>query len=315
MNGFTYRRITGDVEQLADGALLYAGGTDLLPAIKVGLLRPDELVDIKSSAIADTIERTDDGWRIGALATLAEVQHHAELAADLAVVSEAAGLAATRQIRNRATVGGNLLQRSRCGYYRSPEVSCWLQGGAGCPARSGIHDHHAVVADGMCITTQPSDLATALVAFDAVIEVARDGSVDRRPVTDHFAAPTDERRSLHTLGDGEVVTGVVVPVRAGIRSTYLKAMDRAAWQFALVGVAAAVVPGGVRLAASGVAATPWRLGAAETVLDGIEWSDVTGDDIDRAADAATTGFAPLERNAYKLPLLRGLVAEALHRLR
>lgn len=286
-----------------------AGGTDLLTRLKAGLDQPDALVDLKASDLGRNIEAVDGGWRLGALVTLSQIEHHPGLCADVPALVEAVGQAATPQLRNRATIAGNLLQRPRCWYFRHGQVRCWLAGGDSCPARLGRNEHHAVFdTDGPCVATHPSDAAAALVALGATVTVLDGGAGERElAVADLLRAPTEERRVEHVLADDAVITAVTVP--SAPRSTYLKAMDRAVWAFALVGVAAVLPDGGaVRLVASGVANTPWRLVAAEAALAG---TDLAPDAVDRAVAAATDGAAHLAENGYKLPLLRALTRRAL----
>lgn len=315
---FTYSRGEAEPRPVDDpSTALLAGGTDLLPLVKVGLVDPDRVVDLKTSDLPTTIERGDDGWRIGALATLADVEDHDGLRADLPLLGEAVDEAATRQLRHRATVGGTLLQRPRCRYYRAEAMTCWFDGADHCPARGGRNEHHAIFQTGPCVAVQPSDLAAALVAAGARVTLR--GEEERTiPVADLLAPPTDERRSLNTLRPGEVVVTVTVPEHGGARSCYRKAMDRAAWAFALAAVAAVVEVGddgtitSASLVASGVAAVPWRLEAAEDMLQGRPLDE---DAIAVAAAAAPGGAEPLGENGYKVALLRGLVERALHHLR
>ncbi len=315
---FEYRRPdTLDPEALADpGVVLYAGGTDLLPLTKLGLVRPQVVVDVKGTSIPGAIERTEDGWRLGGLATLAAIEDHDGLRADLAVIDQAVAQAATRQIRNRATVGGNLLQRPRCRYYRDEAMSCWFSGGDSCPAREGRNEHHGIFDTGGCVAVQPSDLASALVALDAHVAIV--GRADRTvAVADLLAPPTDDRRSLNRLEPGEVVDSVLVPAGDGRRSCYLKAMDRAAWQFALVGLAAVVDTADdgtvrdARLVASGVATVPWTL---DSTRDSLIGRPLDAETIAEAAGHADDGARALSENGYKRALLRGLARRALERL-
>lgn len=303
-----YEPHVGDA--LAVDAEFIAGGTDLVTLMRGGLRRPSSVVDLKAGDLPVGITTTDEGWRIGAGTTLAMIEDHAELTASASVLSQAAAQAATRQIRNRATIAGNLLQRSRCSYFRDDTIPCWLKGGDSCPARSGLHEHLAVVDQGPCITTQPSDPASALVALNATVTFEVDGASTTIPVAELLAPPTEEHRRLHRLPHGAVIRHLDVPRPSG-PSIYLKAMDRAAWQFALVGVAAVRGGDDVIVVASGIAATPYVLDAVSSTLAG-DWS---GDVIDRAAAAATEGLSPGERNGYKLPLLRGLTRRALDSLR
>lgn len=312
---FDYRRAEADEPLGLDGAstLGLAGGTDLLPLHKLGLVSPGTLVDLKTSGLGRGVERGEDGWRIGALATLADVEDHAELAADLPVVRGAVAEAATRQLRNRATVGGNLLQQPRCRYYRNEGIDCWLNGGSTCPARDGRNEHHAIFDTGTCIAVQPSDLASALVALDAVVEFAGGES---RPVAELLAVPTDDRRSLHRLGAGQAIDAVVIPAAPARHSAYRKVMARAGWAFALVGVAAVVdIENGsvsrARLVASGVAATPWRLQQAEEQLVG---TTLDAEAIAAAGSVATEGAVDFGENGYKQPMLAGALESVLHQL-
>lgn len=314
---FTYTRAIGALSPLDDAADAFlAGGTDLLPLYKVGLVDPGRVVDIKTSDLPATIERDGDSWRIGALATLADVEDHDELRTAFPALSQSVEQAATRQLRHRATVGGNLLQRPRCRYYRAEATTCWFDGGDTCPARDGRNEHHAIFETSRCVAVQPSDLASVLVAAGAEVTVR--GDQDRSvPVADLLAPPDDGRRSLHLLAEGEIIVSVHVPDPGSSRSCYRKAMDRAAWAFALVGLAAIVDVGDdgrvVRadLVASGVASVPLRLTAAEEALVGRTFGD---DAITAAAAAATDGAEPLQENRYKMALLSGLTGQALRQL-
>lgn len=288
-----------------------AGGTDLLTLMKAGLNAPSRLLDLKRlDELSAGVDLADDGGvRLGALLTLAAIERDPRLGARYPLLAQAAGSAATPQLRNRATLGGNLLQRPRCWYFRDPQIGCWLKGGDDCPARDGLNQHHALFETGPCRAVHPSDLAGALLALDAAA-VVRDARGERRvALAELFAAPESARRRETTLGDDELLTAVDVPAApAGARGVYLKAMERKAWAFALVGVAALVAPGHVRLVANGVAATPWRLRAAEDALaDGA----LDAADIDRAAAAAPADAEPLAHNGYKIALLQGLVKQAL----
>lgn len=316
---FEYRRVEGDV-RVDPGTMVLAGGTDLMPLHKVGLIDPDAVLDIKTSDLPADISHADGRWRLGALTTLAELEDHEGLRSTFPAVGDAVRQAATRQIRNRATVGGNLLQRPRCRYYRDEHTTCWFAGGDDCPARGGQNAHHAIFDTdeqaGSCVAVQPSDLASVLVALDA--EVVVDGApAPGIRVADLLRAPTDDHRSMHGLRPDQVIEAIEIVERPGRVSTYRKAMDRAAWQFALAGIAATVVTdesgeiAEARLVASGVANTPWRLSASEESLIGTRLSV---DTIAGASALADRGAEPLEHNGYKRSLLRGLVRRALEDL-
>jgi xanthine dehydrogenase YagS FAD-binding subunit len=320
MRRFEYRRpgtVEDACEQLGDGAPAFAGGTDLLTLVKAGLRAPDQVVDIKRSGLRADVVDHGDHVSIGALATLHDVEHDEVVRDRLTALAEAAGLTATPQLRHRATIAGNLLQRPRCWYFRTPEVDCWLHGGHDCPARTGRNEHHAIFDESPCVAVHPSDLAGPLVALDAVVRLqGRDGS-RTVAVADLLAAPTDDRRRETTIRADEIVTAVDVPTPGPIISTYRKAMDRATWAFALAGVAVAARRDGDRLAdvgvvLSGVANTPHRATASEAVL---REGGLTAATVERAAAAAVDGAAPLAENGYKRPLVVALTAEALHELR
>ena len=300
----------------ADGLVRpLAGGTDLLPLIKADITTPARLIDVKRvPELTDQIVEGGDGLTLGALATLAQLETHAAVRDRYAVLAEAAGLAATPQLRNMATVGGNLLQRPRCWYYRNSLFTCWLKGGEECQAREGENQQHAIFDLSPCVAVHPSDLPTALLVLDAEVRVKGAGGERAVALADFFAPPTEERRTETLLGEDELILSVRVPSPPpGTRSTYLKAMDRKVWAFALVGVAAiARVDDGTireaRLGLSGVANVPWRAREAETLLVGAQPSPEL---FARVADAALADAKPLEHNRYKLPLARGLIARAL----
>ena len=308
---FTYEPADDLAALSQPGTKALAGGTDLLPLHKLGLADPDRVVDLKASDLPTSIEEADGRWRIGALATLADLEDHDGLRASLPLLGEAVDQAATRQLRNRATVGGNLLQEPRCRYYRSEDVTCWYAGGDSCPAREGRNEHHAIFQTSPCVAVQPSDLASALVCAGAQVELS---SGQTLTVADLLASPTDERRSMHLLPAGAAIVAVTVPSAEGRRSAYRKAMDRAAWQFALAGVAASVAVGEsgtvteASIVASGVAAVPWRLVGAERALGGRQLDD---EGVAAAAAAAAEDAEPLTENGYKVRLLQGLVQRTL----
>jgi xanthine dehydrogenase YagS FAD-binding subunit len=292
-----------------------AGGTDLLTLMKADLLEPSQLIDIKRLAdLDDGIAEGPDGLTIGALATLAEIEDDPLVRALCPALSEAAALAATPQLRNMATIGGNLLQRPRCWYFRDSNIDCWLKGGDDCPAREGANQLHAIFDVSPCVAVHPSDPATALVALDATVRLR--GSLGERElaVADFFAAPTADRRRETVIAENELIVAIRIPAQGdGARSTYLKAMERKVWAFALVGVAASIRMEGSRIADArlvlgGVANVPWRAGTAERVLVG---SEPTSAVITQAAEVALSDATPLRENGYKIPLARALVRRAL----
>jgi xanthine dehydrogenase YagS FAD-binding subunit len=306
----------GEADSLTpNGTRALAGGTDLLPLMKADLIAPERLVDIKRLAeLGDQIEEMPDGLRLGALTTLDQIEQSAVIQERYAALAEAAALAATPQLRNMATIGGNLLQRPRCWYFRHPHVACWLKGGDSCPAREGENQLHTLFDVSPCVAAHPSDPATALLALDASVRLRGRTSERELPLADFLAPPTEERRTETVIAGDELLISVHIPSDTASRSTYLKAMERKAWAFALVGVAVSVRMEGSRFARSrvvlgGVAPVPWRAEAAERVLTGAVASDEV---IARAAAAALEGAQPLTQNGYKVPLVEALVRRALH---
>jgi xanthine dehydrogenase YagS FAD-binding subunit len=259
---------------LGDGSVALAGGTELVPLLRDGLVHAERLVHV-----ADAVPRGVDGTRIGAGTTLAELEVDPQIPAAL---REACRLAASPQLRSMGTIGGNLLQATRCWYWRL-DFPCRLHGGDRCHAAEGVHREHAVFANDFCASAHPSDPAAALVALGATLRT------DRRelPVADLYRLPTADDVSTTTLEPGELILELEVP--APEASVYLKAMDRQRWSFPIVGVAAARSAGGVRLALAGAAPIPWTI---ESEAD---------------LDAAT----PLPGTAYKLDIARALVRRAL----
>ncbi len=292
-----------------------AGGTDLLTLMKADIAAPGRLVNIKRLPdLPRGVEEGEQGLSLGALTTLTEIETHPVIRERYPLLAEAAEVAATPQLRNMATLGGNLLQRPRCWYFRNPRFSCWLKGGEECQARDGENQQHALFGGAPCVAVHPSDLAPALVTLDAEVRLRGQGGERTLPIAELFALPEKERRTETVVGNDELVLSVRLPAPpAGTRSTYLKAMDRKVWAFALVAVAAAVRLDGrhvtdARLVLGGVAPIPWRVSAAERELLGAEVSDEL---FARAAEVALSGAEPLRHNAYKIALAKALIRQAL----
>jgi xanthine dehydrogenase YagS FAD-binding subunit len=331
VRAFDYSSATtlSDAAEFLDGrARPLAGGTDLLPLMKLDVAGPPRLVDIKRlPELRADIQPEGDGLRIGALTTLSMLESSPLVRERYAALAESAGLAASPQLRNMATLGGNLLQRPRCWYFRSSLFHCWLKGGTECHARDGENQYHAILGESPCVAVHPSDPPAALLLFDAVIHTTR----RQIPVHEFFVEPTDDHRTENILEPDELILAVTLPPASG-RSTYLKAMNRKVWAFALVGVAVRVeldatrrvngaTPSGAatpnatgptvadaRIVLHGVANVPYRVQAAERALIG---QSLTQSTITAAAEAAVVSAHPLEHNAYKLPLTHGLLRQAL----
>ena len=313
---FAYARATDeqDAVRLAaqPGTAFLAGGTDFLPLWKAGLAAPSRVIDIGRLAL-DRIEVRDDVVVIGALARLADAAGHPSIRRELPGLAQALLASASPQVRNMATVGGNLMQRTRCLYFRGADFACNKRApGSGCSALEGQNRQHAILGtSSACVATHPSDLAVALVALGASLHL-RGASGERRvAVEDFFLLPgaTPERETM--LMAGELLVAVEVP-RTPRRSAYLKLRDRASFEFAVVSacVAAEVRDDRIAticLAAGGVATTPWRLKACEAALAGARLDDA----VLRAASAlAAEGARPLGGNGFKVELLQRTV----HRL-
>jgi xanthine dehydrogenase YagS FAD-binding subunit len=262
------------VGALGNGARGLAGGTDLVPLLRDGLVAADRLVDLRR-----VIPSGIDGTAIGAGTTLAELEADPQIPDAL---REACRLAASPQLRNMGTIGGNLLQATRCWYWRL-NYPCRLHGGDVCHAREGQHREHAIFANDYCASAHPSDVAAALLALDATVETTRAAG----PLAGLYRLPDDHDRNLVDLGADELITRI--HYERPEQSVYLKAMDRKRWAFALVGVAAARYDDGVRLGLAGVAPIPWRLASL--------------DDLEQAT--------PLPGTAYKLELARALGRRAI----
>jgi len=322
MKPFAYVR-AGSVAQAArlvgKGSAALAGGTDLLGLMKGGIAAPERLVDLtRIDGLRGWTRERGAGLRIGALTPLVELEESEQLARHLPIVREALADAATLQLRAMGTLGGNLLQRNRCWYFRDEAIPCWLKGGTRCFAVDGENAHHAIIGtDGGCSRVSPSDLAPALIAHDARVRIASARGTRTIPLAELFTDPALHRREEHTIRAGEIITHVTIPDTAlQRRGTYLKAMDRKAWSFALVSVAAAArLRDGklrdTRIVLGGVAPVPWRVEAAEQEIDGRPYGDEIAA---RAADVLLAGAQPLRDNGYKIALAKELVRRALARL-
>jgi xanthine dehydrogenase YagS FAD-binding subunit len=321
LNAFSYARpraLAEALRMLRNGAVALAGGTDLVGLMKDGLARPQSLVDLTGiEGLRGWSHAKGRGLRIGALTPLVELETNDALAKTMPILRESLRDAATVQLRTMGTVGGNLLQRNRCWYFRDEGTVCWLKGGNRCFAIDGENRYHAIIGAQECVIVSPSDLVPALLAYDAEIALTSSRGTRRMKLADLFIAPHGKERREHSLRPGELITEVRVPEAAlARRGTYLKAMDRKAWSFALVSVAAAAriergIARDVRLVMGGVAPVPWRVIAAEKGLEGSSLDEASCAD---AADRLLAGATPLRDNGYKVTLARELVRRALRAL-
>src|SRR3954447_5475647 len=290
--------------QQADAKFI-AGGTDLLQLMKDHVERPQHLVDLEGLPL-DTFSIDADGARIGALVRMSDLADDPTLRRHYPVIAEALLASASPQVRNMATIGGNLLQRTRCGYFRDVGfLACnKRQPGSGCGAILGLNRLHAVLGGSdYCVATHASDLAVALAALDATIEVQGGNGTRAVPLDQFYLLPADTPQRETVLAPGEIITAVLVPPSAtGERSHYLKLRDRASFEFALVSAAVvvAVEDGRIRrarVAMGGVGTKPWRLPAVEEALAG---TTATREALASAAAHAAEGARPLNENGFKV---------------
>lgn len=318
---FTYERASSveDAAELggSEGAVLHAGGTDLLGCLRDGVFSADKVVSLSGLEELRGIRETrDGGLRIGALTTLTEVATSPLVAERYTALAQGAASAASPQLRNQGTIGGNICQRPRCWYFRG-NWHCRRKGGNTCYAIAGENHYHCIFGGSGCYIVHPSDTAPALVALGANVRVASRSGARLVPMESFFLLPADDIRRENVLEPGQLVTEIVLPpVAAGARSVYRKVRDRGAWDFALAGLAASLTLSGDRverasLVLSGVAPKPWRAVDAESALTGGRLDPET---IARAAAASVEGARPLEHNGYKVALVRGLVTETLRAL-
>ena len=303
----------------APGAAYLAGGTNLVDLMKAGVARPGRLVHIGRLEGLDRIEKLSDGaTRIGALVRNADLARDADFAARYPLIAEATLSAASPQLRNAATVGGNLMQRTRCVYFFDPLSACNKRvPGAGCDARGGETRGAAILgASEACVATHASDLCVALAALDAVVEIAAAAGRREIPLAAFYRLPGDAPQRETELEAGELILGVRLPAAAAgfaHHARYLKARDRVSYAFALASAAAALrFDGGViaaaRLALGGVATVPWRAREAEAALAGAKPSDEV---FAKAAEAALADAKPVGDNSFKIELARRVATRAL----
>ncbi|XRQ11952.1 FAD binding domain-containing protein [Actinomadura welshii] len=321
MDAFAYARADRPetaVELAAEpGSRFIAGGTDVLNLMRDGAEHHDRLIDInalKLTGIRETAQRIE----LGALCRMSDVAAHRAVRRRVRVLAQALLASASPQVRNMASLGGNLLQRTRCWYFRDATMPCNKRSpGSGCSAIDGQNRWHAILGGSdHCIAVHPSDMAVALTALDATVHTLGTGGPRRVPVRDLYVPPSGTPHRETVLRPGELITRIDVPVTPlAARSRYLKLRDRASFEFAVVSVAAMVrLRGGVvreaSLAFGGVAPRPWRSPAAERALTGRRLDE---DSIRAAGEALVRDARPREGNAFKVPLVQRALADVLRR--
>ncbi|MFC3458314.1 MULTISPECIES: FAD binding domain-containing protein [Massilia] len=311
MKAFTYQRARTPAEaalaaERTPGSRFVAGGTNLLDLMKLEIETPPHLIDVNHLGL-DRIEATPQGGlRIGAQVLNVDLAGDARVRRDYGVLSRALLAGASAQLRNKATTAGNLLQRTRCPYFYDTAQACNKRvPGSGCSAIGGYNRNHAIVGHSeACIATHPSDMAVAMQLLDAGVETVRgDGSTRVIPIADFYRLPGNTPHIENTLAAGELITAVTLPAPLGGRHFYRKVRDRASYAFALVSVAAVVLPDGSgRVALGGVAHKPWRVPAAESAMPGGAHAVV---------ERLLAGAKPTDQNAFKVPLVERTLAAVL----
>ncbi|TQK42604.1 xanthine dehydrogenase YagS FAD-binding subunit [Streptomyces sp. SLBN-118] len=324
MREFGYERafdVSGALALLgtAPDAHFLGGGTNLVDLMKAGVERPALLIDVRELPL-DGIEFADDsGLRIGATVTNSDLAAHPAVRRHYPALAQAVLAGASGQLRNMATVGGNLLQRTRCGYFTELSKPCNKRApGSGCPALTGEHHNHAILgASEHCVATHPSDMAVALAAFDAVISYETEDGPGELPIAEFYLPVGDTPHIETALPPGALITGVTLPpVPVAAHSRYRKVRERASYAFAIGSIAALLdiqndVVREVRLAFGAVASRPWRARAAERALIG---GPASAEAFAAAADAELAGAEALPENGYKVTLIRNLVVAVLTEL-
>ncbi len=299
------------------GTDFLAGGTDMVQLMTEHLRNPDRIIDISTLPGLDSIEVHARGLRLGALVRMSDAAAHPSVQSQCPVISEALLASASAQVRNLATLGGNLLQRTRCGYFRDPGAPCEKrEPGTGCPAITGQNRFHAVLGGSeSCIATYAGDFANALLVLDATVNIAGPNGERTVPLADLHRIPGDTPAIETQLAPGELIQSIDVQTGpAARRSHYLKVRDRASfeWSIASAAVALDLVEDGMvrdaRIAIGGVATKPWRLPRVEAALRGKRFNLAL---TQMAAAHAADGAVPRGRNAYKVELIRRTVARAL----
>src|SRR6266700_35261 len=321
MNPFRYERASDVSTALAmlaqaPSAAFLGGGTNLVDLMKLGVAQPDLLIDVAHLPY-DRIELLPDGGiRIGAAVRNSDLAADRTIRARYPLLAQALLSGASGQLRNLATTGGNLLQRTRCVYFQDVSKPCnKREPGSGCPARAGYHRNLAILgASEACIATHPSDMAVALVALDAIVRVLGPNGERTIPLASFHRLPGDEPQRDTVLEHGELITAIdLPPLSYATHSHYRKVRDRASYAFALVSVAAAIdvadgIVRDVRIAFGGVAHVPWRARKAEAALRG---AAATEEVFRRAAEAELADAQPLRGNEFKVPLARNILVRTL----
>jgi xanthine dehydrogenase YagS FAD-binding subunit len=302
-------------ELAGDHGRYLAGGIDLLGEMKETIAQPEVLVNIKALPGLNKIEAGERTWKMGANVTVAQLEEHAGLKATFAGLQQAAAEVGSRQIRNVATVGGNLAQHSRCWYYRHRDIHCLKKGGDTCYARNGENKYHSLFTSNPCVSPVVSNLAIALAALEATVNVQRGGKPVPMSVAEFYAKAWDNPTAHHSLEHGDLVLSVEVPVQ-GRRSTYLQVSEKAAFDWALVSCAVAARVAGrklshARIVLGAVGNVPYQVQSANEMLEGRDLDDTLAR---KVASLILEKAEPLAQNGYKLAIAQTLIRRALTQL-
>lgn len=318
MNRFAWTNATSVDEaigQLDGKSMIKAGGVDVLDRLKEGLDAPERLVNIRNVKGLDRIAASESGLTLGPLVTLAHIADDKTIREKFTALADAAGHAATPQIRNMATIGGNLLQRPRCWYFRQADFHCRKKGGEQCFAHDGENQYHAIFDNEICAAVHPSALAVALIALNARIELTGKKGKREVAVEEFFVAPHKDVSRENSIGADELITEIRVPSQGFARSAYIKQGEKESFDWPLAEVAVSLgVKGGMsaippRIVLGAAAPTPRRATAAEAELAGKKLTDEV---VAAAAKAAVAGATPLAENGYKLAIFEAVVRRAIH---
>ncbi|GJM28790.1 MAG: oxidoreductase [Cyclobacteriaceae bacterium] len=298
------------------GAIIKSGGIDVLDLMKEGLIAPDRIINIRNIPGLDQIQYdAEKGLRIGANVTLAEIEGNKDIGSYYLALQQSVAKAATPQLRNMSTLGGNLAQRTRCWYFRSKEHACFRKGGAICFAKNGENEYHAIIDNGTCSSVYASSVATALLALDASVEIATmKGERKQVKMGEFFVPPWVEEGQENILEQGEIITAISIPpLKKGVKSYYIKQGARASYDWALADVAVVVEMSGKKckkaiIALGAAAPIPIRVEDAESILvnEGISEESVL-----KAADVAMEKAKPLEKNGYKVAIFKTIIKRAI----
>ena len=298
-----------------DRAKVLAGGTDLLDELKEGLLAPDRLVNIKANKALHYIRfAPTTGLQIGALATITELEEHPVVREKYPILAQAAAIIASPQIRNVATVGGNLCQRPRCWYYRNDAFHCKRKAGPVCFSVAGENAYHAILGGNQCYIVHPSDLAPPLIALGASVTIFGPAGKRTVPLEKFFIGPKVDILRENILQQNEIVEEISVPTpAASTRGAFAKVRERQTWDFALVSAAAVLHMAGdtcndARIVLGAVAPIPWRSLEAEKILRGAKIDAAAAE---KAAEAALADSKPMTQNGYKVPLAKAVLKRAI----